>query len=67
MSSPWPWLIRYTCQKLYKDNFGVVICLDILAECTKKRVVRELSELIRFLETVSVFYFLLAFYFRILI
>ena len=59
-----------------KTNFIVSLCVDILAECTKRRVVGRLSNLISFLGTVYVFFFLffiffifylflLVFYFRI--
>ena len=44
----------------------VSLCVGILAGCTKRRVLEGLSHLIRFLEMVKVFYFLLA-YFIILI
>ena len=58
--------------KTVKKNFIVSLCIEILAECTMRRVVGEVSYLIRFLGTVYVFcfsfhLFLLAFYFRIII
>ena len=40
--------------------------MNILAECTKRRAVGGLSNLIHFLETVCVFYFILTLYFRTL-
>ena len=53
--------ITYTCKKLYKHNFVVLLCVDILAGCTKKRVMWGLSGLIRFLATVYIFYFVFLF------
>ena len=41
----------------------LLLCVDVLVECTKKKVVRGLLDLAHFSDT---FYFLLAFYFRIL-
>ena len=40
-----------------------ILCVDVLVECTKKKVVTGLLDLVHFSDT---FYFLLAFYFRIL-
>ena len=63
--------------KTVKRQFFVSLCVDILEECTEKRLVGGLSDLIRFLvtETVYVFLlllfifclFLLTFYLRVLI
>ena len=41
----------------------LLLCVDVLVECTKRKAVRGLLDLTHFSDT---FYFLLAFYFRIL-
>ena len=67
--APKIWKKQPSCPVLYifkKDSFIVLLCIDTLAECTKRSAGRAFLDLIRFLEMVYSFYFLLAFYFRIL-
>ena len=65
MSSPRPCLIPINTKNC-KKTILLYYHKWYFSRFTKRRVVGGLTDLIRFLETVYIFYFLLAFYFRIL-
>ena len=58
--------ILKTVKRQFYFVLDILDIMDILAECTERRAVGRLSDLIHLLETVCVFYFIPALYFRTL-